>query len=153
MRPWKALGLDRFPSRFYQKYWRMVLKKVCELVMRLWSNLSEIMNINHTYTFLIPKVEQPQMKSQLSPISLCNVIYKLLSKVVVNRLKACIPKLVSPYKVGFVPGRNIHENIIIFMEIMHSMQNMKSGKGDFIIKVELSKAYHKFSYNFILRVL
>lgn len=79
-------------------------------------------------------------------ISLCNIIYKVVSKVVANGLKDCIQKFVSPYQIGFVPWRNIHENIIIIKEVMH---NMKGRKAYFVFKIDLSKTYDKISWEFI----
>lgn len=109
--------------------------------------------MNQTDIVLIPKVEQPQTILQFRPISLCNSIYKVISKIIVNRLKVCIPKLVSPFQTSFIPGRNIHENIIIAKKIMHSMHHKKGKTGYFIIKVDLSKAYGKISWDFIWCVL
>lgn len=93
---------------------------------RIWNNPSEVMNINQTDICLIPKVDQPQVVNQFRLISLYNVIYKVVSKVVVSILKACMPKLVSPYQTGFIPGRSICENIIVSKEVFHTMHNMKS---------------------------
>ncbi|CAI8594394.1 unnamed protein product [Vicia faba] len=64
-----------------------------------------------------------------------------------------MPELISPYQSRFVSGRSIHENIIITQEIIHSMRNKKGKKGYFAIKVDLSKAYDKLSWDFIWRIL
>jgi hypothetical protein len=73
--------------------------------------------------------------------------------VVVERLKECISRLISPFQTGFVPGRNIHENIIVAKQTVHSMKKMKGKRGAFAIKVDLSKAYDKISWEFIWRIL
>lgn len=109
--------------------------------------------VNQTDICLIPKVRQPEFVNQFRPISLCDTIYKVVSKVIVERLKSCIPKLVSPYQTGFVPGRNIHENIIVAKEMVHTMHKMKGKRGYFAIKVDLSKAYDKLGWEFIGKVL
>lgn len=83
------------------------------------------MHINQTGIFLIPKVDQPQMLFQFLPISLYNAIYKVVNKVIVNRLKAYIPKLGPPFQTRFISGLNIHEKIIIAKEVMHKMHIMK----------------------------
>jgi hypothetical protein len=59
--------------------------------------------------------------------------------VVVERLKECISRLISPFQTGFVPGRNIHENIIVAKETVHSMNKMKGKRGAFAIKVDFLK--------------
>lgn len=111
--PWKAPGPDGFPVEFYQKAWHVVGRKVYEFVKKMWESPSEIAIINQTYIRLIPKMNHPKFVSQFRLISLCNAIYKVVSKVLVERLKVSIPKLVSPNKSRFVLGRNIHENIIM----------------------------------------
>jgi hypothetical protein len=66
-------------------------------------------------------------------------IYKIVSKVIVGRLKDHIPHIVSPYQTGFVPGRSIHENIVVAQELAHSMNRMNGRTGYFVIKVDLAK--------------
>lgn len=93
------------------------------------------------------------MVAHFRPISLCNTIYKVLSKVVVGRLKKHMNQLISPFQTGFVPGRQIHKNIIIAREAMHSMERMKGKIRAFAIKVDLSKAYDKLSWECIWKTL
>jgi hypothetical protein len=73
--------------------------------------------------------------------------------VIVERHKECIASLISPYQTRFVPGRNIHENIVIAKEMAHTMHFKKGKQGAFAIKVDISKAYDKLSWEFIWRVL
>jgi hypothetical protein len=153
MHPWKAPGADGFPAGFYQKSWDTVGVNVKKFVEKVWNEPSAISEVNHTDICLIPKVSQPEFIKQFRPISLCNTSYKIVSKVVVERLKRCVAKLVSPYQTGFVPGRNIHENIVVAKEMLHSMHQKQGKKGYFAIKVDLAKAYDKLSWEFIWRVL
>ncbi|WJX47132.1 hypothetical protein P8452_33857 [Trifolium repens] len=153
MHPWKAPGPDGFPAGFYQKSWDIVGSSVCNFVKNVWLNPSTIAEVNQTDICLIPKVSHPTHIQQFRPISLCNTIYKIVSKVIVGRLKESIANLVSPFQTGFVPGRNIHENIVVAKEMAHTMHHMKGRKGVFAIKVDLAKAYDKLSWEFIWRVL
>lgn len=84
---------------------------------------------------------------------MCNTLYKVISKVIVDRLKVCITSLISPFQTGFVPERPIHENIITAQEVMNILQKKKGRKGFFAIKVVLSKAYDKLNWGFIAQVL
>lgn len=79
--------------------------------------------------------------------------YKIVSKIMVERLKECMTSIISLYQIDFVPRRNIHENIIIAQEMIHSLMKAKGKKKNFVIKVDLSKAYDKLHWNFILNVL
>ena len=101
--------------------------------------------INDTFLVLIPKVQRPEVVSQLRPISLCNVNYKMLTKALTNRLKKVMPKIIGPYQSSFVPGRQIVDNIIIYQEVLHSMRKKKGEKGYMAIKIDLKKAYDRFS--------
>jgi hypothetical protein len=127
MHPWKAPGPDGFPAGFYQKSWDVVGETVVRFVESVWHNPSLIEDVNKTDICLIPKVDSPEYVTQFIPISLCNTNYKIVSKVIVERLKECIATLISPFQTGFVPGRNIHENIVIAKEMAHTM-HFKKGK-------------------------
>lgn len=107
MAPWKAPGPDGFPAGFYQHTWGIVGQHVCEFVKRVWEEPSLISTVNYTDICLIPKVEKPEFVDQFRPISLCNSLYKVVSKIIVARLKDIVPNIVSPFQSGFVPGRRI----------------------------------------------
>jgi hypothetical protein len=76
-----------------------------------------------------------------------------MTKIVVNRLKNIITKVISPSQTGFVPRRNISENIVVAQEMLHSMAKMRSNIGYFAIKVDLTKAYDRLRWSFIYNIL
>jgi hypothetical protein len=153
MAPWKAPGPDGFPAGFYQNGWGDMGESICEFVKSIWLHPEDVASVNYTDICLIPKVDRPEFVTQFRPISLCNVSYKIITKLMVNRLKTIIPKVVSPFQTGFVPGRNITENIVIAQEMLHSMTIMRSNVGFFVMKVDLSKAYDRLDWEFIHKVL
>lgn len=87
----KAPGPDGYPALFYQKFWEVVGGDVVDLVMNFLHTGSMPDGINHTAIVLIPKVDNPVDMTQFRPISLCNVIYKIIAKVLANRLKQILP--------------------------------------------------------------
>lgn len=105
--------------------------------------------INRTFLVLIPKKENPQSFSNVRPISLCTILYKLIIKVIANRLKTIMADLVLPNQTSFVPGRHIIDNILIPQEIVHSMRVHKGRSRWMAIKIDLEKAYNRLSWKFI----
>lgn len=114
-----------------------VASSVCRLVLNILQGGDFPKDLNKTFIVLIPKVEAPESAKQYRPISLCNVAYKFITKVIVNRIKPVLPKLISPTQASYVPGRQITDNIVIFQEVLHSMR-IKQGRQVYMaIKIDL----------------
>lgn len=87
----KAPGPDGFTVSFFQSYWDIVGRDIVEAVRSFMYSGRLVRGMNHTHIVLIPKVKCPMKMGQLRPISLCNVAYKVLAKVLANRLSVCLP--------------------------------------------------------------
>ena len=85
--------------------------------------------INHTLIALIPKVDNPSSTAQFRPISLCNSFYKIIAKILDNRMRPILKKIIDPVQSAFVPKRSIHDNILLTHEIMNKFKNMKGKKA------------------------
>ncbi|XP_012070541.1 uncharacterized protein LOC105632711 [Jatropha curcas] len=83
---------------------------------------------NILVTFL-PKVDSPEHLSQFHPISLSNVLFKLITKVNANRIKLVLIEIISPTESSFILGRQIYDNVIVLQEVVHSMQHRSTGAG------------------------
>ena len=111
-------------------------------------------NLTETNICLIPKCEDPDNMKDLRPISLCNVLYKMVSKLLANRLKRCLDKCVSEEQSAFVEGRSILNNVLIATEIIHSMKRKTKGwTGELALEIDISKAYDKVDWGFLCIVL
>ncbi|EPS73861.1 hypothetical protein M569_00896, partial [Genlisea aurea] len=113
MKPLSAPGPDGFPPVFFQRFWPIVQQQVSEAVLRLLNRRELEGNLNHTNIVLIPKVPQPRLVSHFRPISLCNVVYKIASKMVANRLKSILGALITEEQSAFLPGRAISDNLLM----------------------------------------
>lgn len=109
----KALGPDGFVADFYQENWSWVGKDIVQSALAFFESGYMLKELNHTLITLILKVPNPQSVGDFRPISLCNVSYNLLSKVLVNRLRLVLGDLVSQYQNGFVSSRLISDNVLI----------------------------------------
>ena len=82
-------------------------------MLSVYEHLECISKVNQTFIALIPKIDYLEEIKHFRPISLCNVIYKLVTKLLASRLKHLMPKLIAPTQCAFVRGRNLSNNIII----------------------------------------
>jgi hypothetical protein len=107
-------------------------------------------SINETHIALIPKKTAPSSVSDFRHIGLCNVTYKLISKVLANRLKRVFHLVISENQSVFIPGRLITDNALAAYETLHSMHTKMWSKVGFIgIKLDMSKAYDRVEWAFL----
>lgn len=154
MQPSKSSGPDGFSLCFYQTFWGIVGADIIVAVKCFLASKDQMASIYRTYVTLIPKVPVPNYMSQLRPISLCNVLYKIGSKVLANRLKPIMDRIISPFQGAFVPGRLIFDNSILAFEIVHCMKRRRSGKKGFCaLKLDMSKAYDRVEWLFLEKIM
>ncbi|XP_074374427.1 uncharacterized protein LOC141714831 [Apium graveolens] len=122
MHPDKASGPDGLNPTFFQHFWKLIGKEK-------------------------EKVEEVK---DLRPIAMCNVLYKIVAKVLANRLKRVLPGLISEEQSAFVPGRSIMDNVLMASELIHYVKRKSSGTmGEKALKLAISKAYNRVRWGYL----
>jgi hypothetical protein len=153
LKAFKAPGPDELHPGFFQKCWPTVGDSVVKEVRQIFSTGRMPEYLNRTLISLIPKCLGPETLSQFRLISLCNTVYKIVTKIIVSRLRPIMGNLVSPFQAAFVPGRRGLDNVVIAQELIHSIHRKKSRMGQLILKLDLEKAYDRIEWDFIHEVL
>uniref|UniRef100_A0A803PI32 Reverse transcriptase domain-containing protein n=1 Tax=Cannabis sativa TaxID=3483 RepID=A0A803PI32_CANSA len=154
MHPDKSPGPDGMTPGFYQKCWNTVGNDIITLVQNFFVVGSFPRELNYTNIVLTPKKKHPEFMTDLRPISLCNVLYKIISKVLANRFKDVLPNVIYDNQSAFLPGPLISDNIMVAFEIMHYLKRKIAGKEGFMaIKLDMSKAYNRVEWSFIERMM
>lgn len=147
----KAPRPDRFPTFFYQQFCDVVGHEVWQVVEEARINARIAKEVNCTFLDLIPKVERLTSFGDFKSISLCNVLYKVIAKVIMNRLKPLLKYIISEEQSGFILRRSNVEGIIIAHEAIHSIRKAKVQR--ILIKLDIRKDYDMVDQDFLFRVL
>lgn len=127
MKPDKSPGLDRMNPMFFQRYWTLVKDDIIEACRDWFQSSIFSAHLNDTLIILIPKVDHPEQVKDYHPISLCNVTYKILAKILANRLKVVLNRIVFVSQSAFVPGRLISDNVLVAFKLIHTIQSRMKG--------------------------
>ena len=154
LKAFKAPEPDGLHAGFFQRFWPTVGSSVINEVKKVFADRRVPDYLNTAHIALIPKIQGPETLNNYRPISLCNTVYKIVSKITVARLRPYLDKLISPCQSTFIPGRKGIDNAIIAQEVIHSLRQKKKGKvGYMALKIDLEKAYDKLEWSFIQDML
>ncbi|WOK97482.1 hypothetical protein Cni_G06190 [Canna indica] len=141
----KAPRPDGYNLEFYLNFWGIIKNSYIEVLDNLYHNDRLPDSWGQTNLIFIPKRDCPQSIKDYRPIALCNVAYKIFSKVLVNILKPWISTIISKEQSIFVEKRNMHDNIILLSEVVSTIGKSKRKHPYFIMKLDLEKAFDKVS--------
>lgn len=149
MGSYKAPGPDGFQPIFFKTYWHIIGNDVWHLVSNAFMSGSIEKHLAETLIVPIPKIDDPQSFKDFRPISLCNVLLKIISKILVWRIRPFLDDIVGPLQSSFIPKRGTSDNALIAQEIVHHMHK-KKGKSDYIMfKIDFEKAYDRVDWGFL----
>lgn len=150
----KSPGIDGLNPEFFQSYWDVVGNDVTVFCQRFFETGELPEGVNRTLVCLIPKVKQPKQMSEVRPVSLCNVLIRIISKIMANRLKPCLNSIISDKQSAFIEGRLLTDNAMIASEINHYIKRkMRRIDGVAGLKVDVSKAYDRLEWGFLEQML
>lgn len=138
----KSLGLNGMMGQFYKHYWVITKKEVVAAIQNFFISGKLQKQIHHTHIVLIPKIPNPSTLRHYHPISLNNIVYKIISKILANRLKTFLPRIISPLQTTFILGRFIQENSIIAHELFHILKKKVDRMGIMAIKLEMIRYFN-----------
>ena len=125
MKPYKAPGVDGLHVGFFQRFWLVVGDLVKREIKEVFMKQKVPEYLNQTLIALIPKQPSPETVSHYRPISLYNTVYKIISEIIVLRIRPLLPSLISPMQTAFIQGRREIDNVIIAQELIYSLRRRK----------------------------
>ncbi|CAL1387549.1 unnamed protein product [Linum trigynum] len=130
-------GSDGFTGKFFKAFWDSVGGSVVEVVCSFFRTSRILRSFNHTWLTLIPKVDNVESVRQLFPISLCQFVYKIITKIMTERLAQILSNVISEGQNAFIRERQIVDNVLLGYELMHYLKYKNRGKkGYMALKVE-----------------
>ncbi|KAM6545112.1 hypothetical protein CsatB_025848 [Cannabis sativa] len=146
----KVVGLDGLNAYFYPKNWSVLGSDFTKAILDCLNNGADFATINSSLIVLIPKKQRAHSLKDFRPISLCTTFYKVISKILANRLKVVLDKIISPNQSTFISSRIIFDNMLLANEVVHAINNRKNGKvGWAALKLDMSKAFDRVEWDFL----
>ncbi|KAJ9566332.1 LOW QUALITY PROTEIN: hypothetical protein OSB04_002298 [Centaurea solstitialis] len=148
----KAPGSDGFTSKFFKASWDIVGNDVSVAIHNFFYRGHLAKELNHTLICLLPKSPNASTVADYRPIACCSVLYKCISKILVERMKPYLGSLVNRAESAFIPGRRIIDNILMAHELVVGY-HLNMGPPRCAFKIDLRKAYDMVDWDFLLNIL
>ncbi|XP_010446053.1 PREDICTED: uncharacterized protein LOC104728823 [Camelina sativa] len=148
----KATGLDGYCAVFFISHWGTVGQAVTDADLEFFSSSKLLKQWNATILSLIPKNPNAQKVADFRPIACCNTLYKIVSKLLANKIKKVVPDLISNNQSTFVPERLLVENVMLATELVQGY-NQKNISAREMLKVDLRKVFDSVQWDYLLNIL
>lgn len=147
----KAPGPDGFPMSFYQNFWEMLKVDIMNTIRHFHEHQVFEKSLNATFVALIPKKTEAVELRDFRPISLIGGVYKIITKLLAERLKKVINKLVNKYQMAFIKGRQIMDAALIASECVDT--RIRGVDPGVMCKLDIEKAYDHVNWEFLINIL
>ncbi|GAU51891.1 hypothetical protein TSUD_416760 [Trifolium subterraneum] len=147
----KSPGPDGVNLGFFKDFWEVLKIDLLNFFSEFHRQGILSKGLNSTFIALIPKVDNPQRVADFRPIALVNSVYKLLSKVLTNRLRSVIASVVSQNQSAFIQGRQILDGILVANEVVDDAK--RNRKELLMFKVDFEKAYDSVDWEYLDEVM
>jgi len=148
----KSPGPDGYTAEFYKGAWNIIGAEFILAIQSFFAKGFLPKGINSTILALIPKKKEAKEMKDYRPISCCNVLYKVISKIIANRLKLVLPKFIVGNQSAFVKDRLLIENVLLATEIVKDYHK-DSVSSRCALKIDISKAFDSVQWKFLINVL
>lgn len=136
----KSPGIDGFGAKFFKASWCIVKEDVIAAILEFFNTGRLYRGFNNTVVTLIPKGDNARYVKDYRPIAGCTTVYKIIAKIITERLGKILPSIISHSQAAFVPGQNIHNHILLAYELLNGY-GRKGGTPRVMMQLDLHKAY------------
>ncbi|KAK3187885.1 hypothetical protein Dsin_027446 [Dipteronia sinensis] len=143
----KAPGPDGFNVSFIKKNWEDIEGDFMDLMHEFFKDGDKVKYLNHSFVTLIPKMLNSKSLSEYRPISLVNTLYKVLAKVLSNRMRKVVNEVIGETQIAFVAGLQIIDSFVVANEVINSWRREKD--GGLMLKLDFEKAYDSVDHKFL----
>lgn len=147
----KSPGPDGVNFKFIKHFWDILKVDFSRMAEEFHQNGVWPRGTNASFISLIPKIDNPQGLNDFRPISLVNCMYKVLSKLLANRLKGVMSSIIDECQFAFVGGKNMLDSVLIANEVFHEAKRNKL--PTFLLKIDYEKAYDSVNWGFLIYML
>ena len=148
----KSPGPDGYPAEFFKSAWSTVGPDLIGAIQEIFRNGRLLKDLNATVIALIPKTPEASSLADFRPISCCNLAYKIISKILANRLKPLLLECISPNQAAFLSGRSLGENVLLALELIRNYDKSSCLKSS-LLKIDIRKAFDTVCWDFVLKIL
>lgn len=149
MCPSKAPSPDGLPAAFFQKYWQAVPGGLIDTCLHILNEQGDLTPLNHTYIALIPKICEHRKVTKFRPISLYNLVYRIMAKTIANKMKPVMSQIIFPVQSTFIPNKFVTDIVIIGYDCLYKIGHNKWKKTGWVaLKLDISKAYDRVEWVF-----